>query len=1019
MQNRPPAFRVYLVFLAVAVVAYWQVAFLQNSLKWDVIDCYLPWRYHVGECLQNGIFPFWNPYTHGGYPIHADLRSVWYPEALIIGLVSGYSNLHLHLLFIVYLSLAGLGVYLLSSHFTQDWRASLLAGAVYLLSGFFTGHGQEMFGIIAATWIPFVLHYFIRLLKYRQVADVLRTALFSFLLVTGGYQALWAILLYLLLALLLAWIIQLLRQGKRREVVQLIKLSLLLVTLTALSLTVIAVSYFQVAPHLGRLSGVSLSDAWFMPFSPRSALSFLVPFATVKDAAWYDTDFSMSNAYVGLIVLVFFIFSLFRKRNLLLNVFLISGLVSLLASFGKYTPVREILFHTLPLMDLFRHSSFFSYFAVLAIVLSAAVGFSGFFENPATLRRNILRIALVAAAGLLVLLFYGLYQLGSGAFLFFGKAGTFQEWLMQPTRYEHLVVHSVIQLVFLTLFIVVIYSVKRRLVAAVLLLVLVEMTAAVQLNTYYTVVSPGVRPLDLASSLRQRAPGFPLPVADAPVSANTDAASSYGVLWRNTSIFSKVVSFGGFNSFRLQGCVTLADSLPQLAETVIQNPVLYFSDTLIPFSGNRNFADVADPTALVVEKDLLSAVPAALDRTPGDSLRLNSFYPGYASAEIQVHRPVALTLLQAWYPGWEVFTDGKKTPVFISNRMFMSIVCNPGSHKIEFVYRNRMIVVAFVISYLTILLILTWLVLLAFRGRKQWTAALVALVWLLPLAAFLLRFYPGSAYDSRQEAAYREAAGLICNSGAKLAFINADNEFRMKQALSEAGFKGEAVFYNLARSADLNLLLGNMDTVEMKSIGQLARVRLFAPVSPEEEALFSSWDETGGKKLRKAGLFSLLKRGNDGGGYKTTNDFEQPVPGWNGHTDALDTLHAFSGRYANRIDRNTPGSASFRLKCSEGEWPGSPGEPFTALAKVRLSGNAEGASLILQQRRGDQVVETFSLPLTGFSVDQNRWVQVAKAGDFRSGFRQDDELLVFIWGSEQTQLYADDFCVQILPDLTR
>jgi len=72
MRNRPPTYRVYLVFLAVTALAYWQVALLQNSLKWDVMDCYLPWRYHVGECLQNGIFPFWNPYTHCGYPIHAD-----------------------------------------------------------------------------------------------------------------------------------------------------------------------------------------------------------------------------------------------------------------------------------------------------------------------------------------------------------------------------------------------------------------------------------------------------------------------------------------------------------------------------------------------------------------------------------------------------------------------------------------------------------------------------------------------------------------------------------------------------------------------------------------------------------------------------------------------------------------------------------------------------------------------------------------------------------------------------------
>ncbi|PKO99875.1 MAG: hypothetical protein CVU14_07765, partial [Bacteroidetes bacterium HGW-Bacteroidetes-9] len=267
------------------MVAYWQVAFLQNSLKWDMIDCYLPWRYHVGECLQNGIFPFWNPYTHCGYPIHADLRSVWYPETFLVGLTTGYSNLTLHLLFILHLSLAGLGMYLLSRHFTSDWRAGAIAGAAYILSGFFVGHGQEMFGIIAATWIPFVLYYFIRLQLDRKPTDIIPASLFAFLLVTGGYQAMWAILLYLLLAIFIVYFIKYLREQNLKEALRLLKLNLLLGFVTGLSLMVIAVTLIQVSPHLGRLGGVSLEDAWFMPFSPRSAISFLLPFASVKDAA--------------------------------------------------------------------------------------------------------------------------------------------------------------------------------------------------------------------------------------------------------------------------------------------------------------------------------------------------------------------------------------------------------------------------------------------------------------------------------------------------------------------------------------------------------------------------------------------------------------------------------------------------------------------------------------------------------------------------------------------------------------
>ena len=38
------------------------VILLQHPLKYDMIDQAYPWRYFIGECLQNGNLPLWNPY---------------------------------------------------------------------------------------------------------------------------------------------------------------------------------------------------------------------------------------------------------------------------------------------------------------------------------------------------------------------------------------------------------------------------------------------------------------------------------------------------------------------------------------------------------------------------------------------------------------------------------------------------------------------------------------------------------------------------------------------------------------------------------------------------------------------------------------------------------------------------------------------------------------------------------------------------------------------------------------------
>src|SRR5438067_2281466 len=97
----------YHFFIAVvAMVGYWQVAFFRHTLKWDMIDQYFPWRYFVSECLRNHVLPFWNPYQHWGYAIHADPQSgVWYPVVWLISLLHGYDVYALQFEFMLHIVL--------------------------------------------------------------------------------------------------------------------------------------------------------------------------------------------------------------------------------------------------------------------------------------------------------------------------------------------------------------------------------------------------------------------------------------------------------------------------------------------------------------------------------------------------------------------------------------------------------------------------------------------------------------------------------------------------------------------------------------------------------------------------------------------------------------------------------------------------------------------------------------------------------------------------------------------------
>ncbi len=1003
-QNRPRIIYVFLAFLLLTVIAYWQIALLQNSLKWDMLGCYLPWRYHVGECLQSGVFPFWNPYTHYGYPIHADLRSVWYPETFLIGLTTGYSYLTLHLLFVVHLALAGLGMYLLSTHFTSDWRASFVAGAAYVMSGFFVGHGQEMFGIIAATWIPFVLFYFIRLQQNLDFRDILRTTIFAFLLVTGGYQAMWAILIYLLAAIFIAIFIRYFRQQQYRKAWRLVWLNTLLTLVTAFSLSVIAVTFLQVAPYIGRLGGLSLEDAWFMPFSPRSAISFLLPFATVKDLDWYATDVSMNNAYAGLIVLIFLILSFFRKQTLLFYVILLFGLISLLAAFGEFTPIRAALYHGFPLLNLFRHSSFFSYFTVLAFILGGAVGIGNYLSDSDRYRKPLIGITLFLTLIITGLFIYAIKDVNLKSFSFFEPAADFSTWLTLASRHEHILVHALIQLIVLIIFFYMIKKRRHKISLMLPWLVFMEMFIAVQLNIYYTVASAGVNPVDLSESVQQRPDGFPLPQIQSTVAMNSERNTGFSVLWRNASIYTKTVSAEGYNSFRLNNYDYLMDSLYKLSGTVQQNSIIYLSEEVYPFSVIDS-VDYENRTRVLFVKDadFIEAF-SQLHISPGDSVRMVSFYPGYARVEVNNQAPVALTLLQAMYPGWSVKVDDKPAEILLTNHLFISVIMPPGSHTVEFSYHNNLVMTGFLISYTAFFVLISLIVWFGLPlHRRKTRYGLLFVMWLLVGLLFLFRFY--TSYEYTKQQAYHRAANALKQSGVNSILLNVDDVVLMDKSLKGAGFAGRAFYANLTYDYGLSHWLDLVDSLSDSRVGVL---NLYAGERPEAvAAIRQKWPIMEKEAQFKSGNMQISIAGEQPEGFSSLNDFEAGYPGWSGDFKRLSDSVSLSGKFSNKIDSLHPGSFVYRWEVTEKE----ENIPFEVFVRAKVKGNFENSALIILQRRGEKVIRSFSAGSRTYQITDRKWTNVAKLGAFPKGAVAGDVIQVFFWSSKSADFYIDDFWV--------
>ena len=95
---------------------------------------------------ENNIFL--NPYQQLGFPIYADLINTNYPVNMLIARLFPYTNITFHVLFVIYLIIAGWGAYKLSLQLGIIEKVALLTGIAYPLSGFFTGNAQHMQFII-------------------------------------------------------------------------------------------------------------------------------------------------------------------------------------------------------------------------------------------------------------------------------------------------------------------------------------------------------------------------------------------------------------------------------------------------------------------------------------------------------------------------------------------------------------------------------------------------------------------------------------------------------------------------------------------------------------------------------------------------------------------------------------------------------------------------------------------------------------------------------------------------------
>ena len=676
----------------IGIFGYWPISFLVHPLKWDMIDTVLPWRYYMGEALRAGYFPFWNPFQQSGYPIHADVRSVWNPEALLSSCLFGPDLRALHFILIGYFILAGWGMRRLLLRLGRPPLIAFFVSAAYMFSGYMLGQAQDMPRIAAAALLPWSVWAWWGMRN--APGDFRKALVFSlvmYLQLTAGYQAIAIILQYLFLLLFIEHIIRLWRQNSRSEIRSFVFSHLIAYTgLVSLSMPLLY-SVWQSADHVGRFAeGVSTSQALNYPFSPQSFLSFISPWATTVDSDWFQTDVSMRNGFVGILGLILAISGLRNWRALdgSLRLLIIFGTLCILPALGHFTPVRMWLYDHIPLFNLFKTPAYFILFFLFGLFILAA---------HARFQLNKL-ILVIGGMMIISLLLLPLIDWGPG------------KWNAEEVHIA-MGARSWWQLLFATLILIIAFRITKP--QWLLTLWVVEVVLAAQLQIPNTAVND--------TSFKQKQDylhhlprGFSLQ-PQGTLSDQTENRLAFQDIYRNNGVFQKRLSPGGFNSFYFDALNSLeADSA--VYKSIMMQEVAYFPSRIVADGSSASLDGAAWSSG--------SLAPISYADSGQHALRLmeitpNSFRFHTRSAQA---RPMAFT--QSYYPGWTASIDGVEAPLIHLNCLFMGVQVPAGEHLVTFHYSNHMLEILMMIAASLFLLFIV--LVLRKRGLRTYGIPLLA-----------------------------------------------------------------------------------------------------------------------------------------------------------------------------------------------------------------------------------------------------------------------------------------------------
>ncbi len=345
----------------------------------DHLRQFYPYLTLDAEMLRSFSLHLWNPYTFGGFPYLASLRShVFYPLNLVFLALPTYLGMNVNYILQVFLS--GIFMYCLGRTLRMSRYGALASAISFMFCGFLIdkvswGH-LTMLG--SACWLPLLFLLFVKAVEKESLAYAVGGGLvFAVQLSTGHPQLPY----YGILTLSLFFAYSAARsvlKGSPLGSAALPGVYLLVLALVGLGLMAVQViPAAELASHSLRSlpeDSFAFNTRWSM--HPSYIATFILPrLAPVTGANTFP--FPTALGYIGVLPLLLGISTLFRiHKDAHVRFFWIAAVFAIVLALGRYTPVYSLLYKVVPGFDSFRNPIFFLYIYVFSMCVLSGFGLS-------------------------------------------------------------------------------------------------------------------------------------------------------------------------------------------------------------------------------------------------------------------------------------------------------------------------------------------------------------------------------------------------------------------------------------------------------------------------------------------------------------------------------------------------------------------------------------------------------------------------------------------------------------------